>query len=91
MSRDGEVALLPPESPFWRGTNCCRNPELNHLRGLNPCELTRSMKGDAPAGVSTRRFRDKEIALKRILVLYSHGHFVSCVLKHAAYLHCRGR
>ena len=60
-------------------------------RGLNPCELTRSMKGDAPAGVSTRRFRDKEIALNRILVLYSHGHFVSCVLKHAAYLHCRGR
>ena len=66
-------------------------PSSTISRGLNPCELTRSMKGDASAGVSTRRFRDKEIALKRILVLYSHGHFVSCGLKHAAYLHCRGR
>jgi hypothetical protein len=91
MSRDGEVALLPPESPFWVERIVAGTQSSTISRGLNPCELTRSMKGDAPAGVSTRRFRDKEIALKRILVLYSHGHFVSCVLKHAAYLHCRGR
>jgi hypothetical protein len=39
-------------------------PSSTISRGLNPCELTRSMKGDAPAGVSTRRFRDKEIATR---------------------------
>src|SRR5580765_350128 len=48
-------------------------PSSTISRGLNPCELTRSIKADAPAGVSTRRVRDKEIALKRILVLYSYG------------------
>jgi hypothetical protein len=75
MSRDGEVALLPPESPFWVERIVAGTQSSTISRGLNPCELTRSIKGDAPAGVSTRRFRDKEIALKRILVLYSHGHF----------------